>query len=106
VDDLRLRDEFARCTVFALPSQKEGFGLVYLEAMTHGKPCVAAAAGGAPEIITPECGLLVRFADVPALASACTKALASDWNPATIRTRARHFSYTEFKHRLQRLITA
>jgi len=100
VDDRRLRHEFSRCTVFALPSQKEGFGLVYLEAMAQGKPCVAASSGGAPEVISPESGLLVPYADVSALANACVIALASTWDAATIRARAQRFSYMEFKHRL------
>lgn len=106
IDDRQLRHEFARCTLFALPSQKEGFGLVYLEAMAYGKPCVAAAAGGAPEVVTPESGLLVPYADVPALAAACAKALVTTWDPAAIRACARCFSYEEFRQHLDRLIHA
>jgi phosphatidyl-myo-inositol dimannoside synthase len=106
IGDSQLRQEFARCTVFALPSQKEGFGLVYLEAMAHGKPCIAARAGGAPEVVTPESGILVPYADVAALATACTTALAKTWDAAAIRACAQRFSYQEFRHRLHRLIAA
>ena len=106
IDDRQLRHEFARCTLFALPSQKEGFGLVFLEAMAHGKPCVAAAAGGSPEVITSESGVLVPYGDVPALAEACAKALVTNWDPAAIRACARRFSYSEFRDHLARLIHA
>jgi glycosyltransferase involved in cell wall biosynthesis len=106
VDDRQLRQEFAGCSVFALPSQKEGFGLVYLEAMAHGKPCIAARAGGAPEVVTSESGILVPYADVAALAAACTTALVTTWDAAAIRACARRFSYQEFRHRLHRLIAA
>jgi len=105
VDDRQLRQEFARCTVFALPSQKEGFGLVYLEAMAHGKPCIAANAGGAPEVVTPDSGLLVPYADVPALATACTTALTRGWHAQAIRACAHRFSHPMFREHLHRLIS-
>lgn len=106
VDDVRLRHEFERCTLFALPSAKEGFGLVYLEAMAQGKPCVAADAGGAPEVITPASGLLVPYGDVPALAEACSQGLAKIWNADEIRSCARRFSYPAFVDRLKSQLTA
>ena len=37
--------------MFVLPSKKEAFGLVILEAMVAGLPVVATEAGGVPEII-------------------------------------------------------
>jgi glycosyltransferase involved in cell wall biosynthesis len=106
VDDRQLRHEFARCTVFALPSQKEGFGLAYLAAMAHGKPCIAANAGGAPEAITPKSGLLVPYGDVPTLAAAAVTALAAPWDTDAIRACALRFSYPAFKDQLNRLINA
>jgi glycosyltransferase involved in cell wall biosynthesis len=46
--------------VMCLPSHREPFGLVYIEAALAEKPVVACNAGGAPEIIFPnETGLLV-----------------------------------------------
>lgn len=104
LDDAELEYEFSRCRVFALPSQREGFGLVYIEAMAHGKPCVGANAGGTPEVITPETGLLCPYGDVPALARACADALNKPWNAATIQARAEVFSYPRFRDRLKSLL--
>ncbi len=42
---------FLLAIVFALPSSKDGFGLVYLEAAWWGCPVVALRAGGAPEAL-------------------------------------------------------
>jgi glycosyltransferase involved in cell wall biosynthesis len=53
VSDDRLKEEFRTCRLFALPSRKEGFGLVYVEAMAHSRPCLAARAGGATEVVSP-----------------------------------------------------
>ena len=40
-----------RCAVFALPSEYEGLGCVYLEAMASGKPAIACEGQGIDEII-------------------------------------------------------
>ena len=46
--------------VMCLPSHREPFGLVYIEAALAAKPVIACHAGGAPEIITHnETGLLI-----------------------------------------------
>jgi glycosyltransferase involved in cell wall biosynthesis/GT2 family glycosyltransferase len=51
VDEEGLRSEFEQCDVFVAPSRYESFGLIYLEAMRAGKPCVAIRAGGVPEVV-------------------------------------------------------
>ena len=73
-------EELARlyqsCDVFALPSGKEGFGLVFAEAMAAGKPVVAARAGGAPETVRHGVtGLTVTFGDVDAISAALVRLL-------------------------------
>ncbi|MCH7562947.1 MAG: glycosyltransferase family 4 protein, partial [Gemmatimonadetes bacterium] len=52
---------YRRCYAFVMPSRQEGFGLVYLEAMNFGKPCVGCFDQGAAEVIVHgETGLLVE----------------------------------------------
>ena len=55
----------ARAWVHAMPSLKEGWGLVVVEAGVHGTPTVAfrSAGGPADSIVDGETGLLVDDAD-------------------------------------------
>lgn len=98
--DAELQRELRDCTVFALPSRKEGFGIVFLEAFAHGKPCIGARAGGIPEVIDEDTGFLVDYGDEIALADACIAALQRKWAVTKIRARADVFSYRSFKTKL------
>lgn len=61
--------EYVACDAFVLPSTREGFGLVFLEAMLHARPVVACDAGGAPFVVRPEAGgWLARPSDAMHLA--------------------------------------
>ncbi len=68
VSDDRLQQLFAECDVFAMPSKGEGFGIVFLEAMRHAKPCIGGNHGGTPEVIDHGVnGYLVDHGDVEQL---------------------------------------
>ena len=51
---------YSRCDVFAMPSEREGFGIAFLEANAFGKPVVGTRIGGVPDaVVHGETGLLV-----------------------------------------------
>jgi glycosyltransferase involved in cell wall biosynthesis len=65
----------ARCLL--LPSRSDSFGIVMLEAWGHGRPVIAARAGGIPGVVDDGVnGLLVPFGDVDALAAAVGRLLS------------------------------
>lgn len=51
VSDEELAEMYANCDVFVAPSRYESFGLIFIEAMSHGKPVIGTNVGGIPEII-------------------------------------------------------
>jgi phosphatidyl-myo-inositol dimannoside synthase len=68
--DEELAGYYQACDAFVMPSRSEGFGIVFLEAMSHGKPVVAANSGATPELVEDGVtGLLVEYGEVQTLAS-------------------------------------
>ena len=68
---------YASADVFCFPSTTDTFGQVILEAGISGLPTVAAAAGGAAELVRhDETGLLARPDDAPAFAAALDRLVA------------------------------
>lgn len=70
---------YRRAWAFVLPSSKEGFGIVYLEAWLHRLPVICSTAGAASEVVTHEVdGFAVDPLDVPALSEAIFKLLTDE----------------------------
>lgn len=72
--DAELAELYRHALAFVLPSGKEGFGIVYLEAMHFGLPVIAARARGAVDVVRDgETGLLVEYGDVAAISGAINR---------------------------------
>ncbi len=75
--------------LLVMPSRLEGFGIVFVEALAHGLPCIGRNAFAMPEIIVPgEGGALVEGDDPDELAAAIVKVLSHDELYATCARRA------------------
>jgi len=71
ISDSELITLYQKCQAFVLPSGKEGFGIVFLEAMFFGAPIVAAQEKGAMDVVRDgDTGLSVRFGDTIAIKEA------------------------------------
>ena len=67
---------YERAAVVCVPSRREGYGMVAREAMAHGRPVVATAAGGLADAIEDGVtGLLVPPGDPSALRAALVRLL-------------------------------
>jgi len=105
VNDEALRAEYAACDFFALPSRKEGFGLVFLEAMSYGKPCLGARAGGVPEVINDAVGALAEYGNIPDLAAAMADLVRHPRDSEVVRRHADSFAFPVFTRRLAAALT-
>ncbi len=82
-----------RANVFVLASSSEGLPMAIVEAMALGKPIVATAVGGVPELLgrfgDGACGLLTPPGDVSALSGAISQLLDDRALAAQLGARAR-----------------
>ena len=108
VSDDELQRLYRDCRCFVMPSRHEGFGLVFLEAMRAGKPCIGAI-GSASEIIEHEkTGFVFDAGDRANIQAACIRLLSDPELAARMgehgRVReAEQFSRSAFRRRLATL---
>lgn len=116
-----LQSCYDECQVFAMPARTElnptaprgeGFGIVFLEAMAHGKPVVGPNVGAPTEFIHDgEHGLLVDPVNPAELARALVELLAHPERARQMGEAGREwvrqqYSYEMFRERLRKILQA
>lgn len=95
-----------RCRCLALPSRGEGFGLVYLEAMRMGRPCLVSTLDAGREVVNPpEAGLAADPDDLTELTDMACELLnaGAQWQQWSDQARRRYeatFTAESFQNRL------
>lgn len=108
VSDLELIAFYQSADTFVMPSEQEGFGIVYLEALACGTPVIAGNRDGSVDALANgELGTLVDPLDVEAIATA----IQNNMNDPDISSNERRkermegvrerFSFEAFKKRLK-----
>jgi phosphatidylinositol alpha-1,6-mannosyltransferase len=112
LSEARKQGLLTRCSCLALPSRGEGFGLVYLEAMRAGRPCLVSTLDAGREVVNPpEAGLAADVEKPEALADAVCRLLSMspEWIAWSRRARERyeaHFTARHFQARLSDAIAS
>lgn len=98
VTDEELQHAFTSCSAFALCSVEESSPVSIAEAMTLGKPVVATAVGGIPDLVTDgQSGYLVKFGDVQGIADALSAVLADAQLRANMGAAAKARAIRDFR---------
>ena len=109
ISDQQMKNLYRNSKVFVLPSKKEGFGIVYLEAMAYETPVVACNEKGVRDVVINEkTGLTIDYGDVENLASVLDKILKCKIDIGSITRSAKSlvstggvFTFERFTERLK-----
>jgi phosphatidylinositol alpha-1,6-mannosyltransferase len=109
VPERDLCDHMRLCDLFVMPSQGEGFGIVFLEALACGRRVVAGDADGSVEpLLHGKLGTLVDPTDVAALGETLVRLLRAPHGEEDAaflrRTVLDHFGTEAFHRRLREVL--
>lgn len=104
--DSELTAHYQLADLLVMPSKKEGFGLVFIEAMACGTPALGGNKDGSPEALRPgELGYAVNPDNLAALQEAIAEALSRPVGPDTLQTKTmKTFGYQEYTKKIWNFI--
>jgi glycosyltransferase involved in cell wall biosynthesis len=103
IPDDELAEHFKMADVYVMPSTKEGFGIVFIEAMYYGLPVIAGNADGSVDaLLNGRLGLLVNPENVEEIRKAIEKIIRDikAYTPDS-KLLMDHFSYDSYKRKLK-----
>ena len=89
-----------------LPSIEEGQGVVLVEALASGTPCIGSNVGGIPDVITSDVGYLFEPGDVDQLADGILNFIKNEerWKTASKNARIRAIEHYDWNKLTDKLI--
>jgi glycosyltransferase involved in cell wall biosynthesis len=108
VDDINAY--YQHCDIFSLPSKKEGFGIVYLEAMQYKKPVIGCNFGGPTDVIKhKETGYLCEYDDINQIAKSILEIYNDDIQKEILGKNGytylmNNFTYSYYKNNLKKIL--
>jgi len=104
VSDKELKELYARCKATIQTPVDEDFGLIAIESMASGKPCIAVDEGGFREtIIHGKTGLLIKKPYVKNFVDAIKNFEKYDFDPKICQKRAGEFSEKKFVKKIRKI---
>jgi glycosyltransferase involved in cell wall biosynthesis len=103
--DSEVAEGLAHAQAFIMP-QEEDFGIVALEAMSHGTPVIAYWDGGAMEtVVHGQTGLFFSEQRTESLVNALLKFSEIEWNPERIIEQSQLFSEERFEREFRQIVS-
>ncbi len=103
IADEELPALFSLADIYIMPSMKEGFGIVFVEAMYYGVPVIAGNADGSTDaLLQGELGILINPEDEQTITEALNKMIKNyrAYIP-NHQLLMHHFGYTAYKRKLE-----
>jgi glycosyltransferase involved in cell wall biosynthesis len=108
IADENLTDHYCLADVFVMPSKKEGFGIVFIEAMACGTPAIGGNTDGSPEALRPgTLGYVVNPEDLQAISATIATVLNTSQSGTQLQQKtADCYNYPQYNKQFSQITAA